>query len=112
MILAGRLPTRARAAMIATDVHQHLWSERLLALLAARTRPPSLRRAGGEWILRLDGEAEAPVDLAAHRPDARRRELDAAGVARARGCPSSPPGIAARRPRAAAPPRDAHPAGP
>src|SRR5436853_515978 len=57
--------------MIATDVHQHLWSERLLALLATRTRPPSLRRAGGEWILRLDGEAEAPVDLAAHRPEAR-----------------------------------------
>jgi hypothetical protein len=30
--------------MIKTDVHQHLWSERLFGLLAARTRPPLLRR--------------------------------------------------------------------
>ena len=94
--------------MIATDVHQHLWSERLLALLATRTRPPSLRRAGGEWILRLDGEAEAPVDLAAHRPDARRRELDEAGIVRALVCLSSPLGIEALPPEDAAPLLDAH----
>jgi hypothetical protein len=36
--------------MIKTDVHQHLWSETLLGLLAARTRPPLLRRAGREWV--------------------------------------------------------------
>src|SRR2546421_6429287 len=89
--------------MIATDVHQHLWSERLLALLAARTRPPSLRRAGGEWILRLDGEAEAPVDLVAHRPDVRRRELDEAGLVPALVFPSRPPGIEGPPPRDAGP---------
>ena len=36
-----------------TDVHQHLWSERLFGLLAARARPPLVRRTGGEWVLRL-----------------------------------------------------------
>ena len=32
--------------MIRTDVHQHLWSERLVAALTWRRQPPLIRRSG------------------------------------------------------------------
>jgi hypothetical protein len=96
------------AAMIPTDVHQHLWSETLLGLLAARTRPPLLRRAGSEWVLRIDGEPEVAVELTAHDPEARARSLRDAGIDRALVCASSPLGIEALPPEDAAPLLDAH----
>jgi 6-methylsalicylate decarboxylase len=94
--------------MIETDVHQHLWSETLLARLAARTRPPLLRRAGPEWVLRIDGEPEVTVDLGAHEPAARARDLRDAGIARALVCASSPLGLEALPPEDAIPLLAAH----
>jgi predicted TIM-barrel fold metal-dependent hydrolase len=77
-------------------------------MLAARRRPPRLRRAGREWILRIDGEPEAVVDLAAHDREARARDLHDAGIGRALVCASSPLGIEALPPEDAAPLLDAH----
>jgi predicted TIM-barrel fold metal-dependent hydrolase len=94
--------------MIKTDVHQHLWSERLLALLAARTRPPLLRRVGGDWVLRLDGEPEVTMDPAAHDPDSRAGELREAGIDRGLVCLSSPLGIESLPPEEAVPLLHAH----
>jgi 6-methylsalicylate decarboxylase len=94
--------------MVQTDVHQHLWSERLLGLLAARTRPPRLRRTGSEWVLRLDGEPEVTIDPAGHEPPARARELRDVGVDRGLVCLSSPLGIEALPPEEAVPLLDAH----
>ena len=94
--------------MIETDVHQHLWSETLLGLLAARTRPPLLRRVGREWALRIDGEPEATVELAAHDPEIRARDVRDAGIERALVCASSPLGIEALPPEEAAPLLEAH----
>jgi hypothetical protein len=75
------------------DVHQHLWPEPFVAALARRTDAPALRRSGGEWLLRLAGEPEAPLDLAPQAPAARRATLAADGVDRALICLSSPLGI-------------------
>jgi hypothetical protein len=58
------------------DLHQHLWPERLIALLARRRTLPRLWRSGAEWRLRLRGEPDCAVDLAAHDP-ARRAALAA-----------------------------------
>lgn len=57
--------------MATYDVHQHLWPERFVAALRARTTPPLL--AGNE--LRTV-EGRFPVDLAAHEPEARIRALE------------------------------------
>src|SRR3954471_7066094 len=74
-------------------VHQHLWPEPFVAALARRADAPALRRSGGEWLLRLAGEPEAPLALAPQDPGARAATLHADGVDRALLCLSSPLGI-------------------
>jgi hypothetical protein len=81
------------ATMPATDVHQHLWPEPLLRLLAARAAAPRLRRAGDGWELELSGEAPEPFDLRAHDPAARTALADRDGLERVLVAPSSPLGI-------------------
>ena len=79
----------------ATDVHQHLWPEPLLAALARRSRPPLLRRDGRGWILRIAGEPEWPVDLADHDVARRARLVEDDGLDRALVALSSPLGVEA-----------------
>ena len=79
--------------MPATDVHQHLWPEPLLRLLAARADAPRLRRAGDAWELELSGEAPAVFDLRAHDPAARTALAGRDGLERVLVAPSSPLGI-------------------
>ena len=77
------------------DMHQHIWTEPLLASLQARESPPYVRRAdgltvlhaGGErpYVIDVDGES-APRRAALHRPD----RIDLAVIAL-----SSPIGIEA-----------------
>jgi len=86
------------------DVHQHLWTEPLLAALEQRTTPPFAR--GG--TIHTPGEAPATIDLGGERPQARRALLARDGVDRAVIAISSPIGIEAL-PRAQAQPLiDAH----
>jgi 6-methylsalicylate decarboxylase len=81
--------------MPVTDVHQHLWPESLLRLLAARPRAPRLVRHADGWELELAGEAPARFDTRAHDP-ARRAALAAAdGLGRVLVAPSAPLGIEA-----------------
>ncbi|MGD9696550.1 MAG: amidohydrolase family protein [Thermoleophilia bacterium] len=77
------------------DVHQHLWPERLLEALARRDRPPLLRRSRGEWLLRIEGEPEWPVDPADHDPERRAAALADDDLERAVVALSSPLGIEA-----------------
>jgi 6-methylsalicylate decarboxylase len=79
--------------MPATDVHQHLWPEPLLGLLAARLEVPRLRRHGGGWELELAGEPPSVIDLRAHDPAARAEVARADGVERVLVAPSAPLGI-------------------
>jgi predicted TIM-barrel fold metal-dependent hydrolase len=89
--------------MPATDVHQHLWPEPLLAELARRRRPPRLVRDGAGWTLRMHGERDAPFEPADHDPARRLELLDAQGVERALVAPSTPLGIEALDPDDAGP---------
>ena len=79
--------------MPATDVHQHLWPESLLGLLAARDEAPRLRRGGDGWQLELAGEAPAAFDVRAHDPAARADVAAGDGIDRVLVAPSSPLGI-------------------
>jgi hypothetical protein len=54
------------------DVHQHLWPEPFVELLARRRRPPRLSGS----VLELAGERESEVDLGAHDLAARLALLD------------------------------------
>jgi predicted TIM-barrel fold metal-dependent hydrolase len=78
-----------------TDVHQHLWSEQLVAELTWRREVPLIRRSGRGWVLRLRDEPECAFDPADHDPDARRALLARDGIDRALLCISSPLGIEA-----------------
>lgn len=57
--------------MTRIDVHQHAWTPRLVAALAAREAPPRLRvGADGGWVLELAGEAPyALADVPPLAPD-------------------------------------------
>jgi predicted TIM-barrel fold metal-dependent hydrolase len=94
--------------MTRTDIHQHLWSEALVAELTWRREPPLLRRSGRGWALRLRDEPEYPFDPAEHDPAARRALLAADGIERALLCISSPLGIEALDRPAAEPLLAAH----
>ena len=56
---------------MATDLHQHLLPEPLIAALARRTAPPRLARDGHDWRLELAGEPGSAFALADHDPAAR-----------------------------------------
>lgn len=65
------------------DVHQHLWTERLCVALAARERPPRLRRpARGQagWVLELAGEPPFALSGAPDDPARRAAQLEGFGV--------------------------------
>ena len=79
--------------MPATDVHQHLWPESLLGLLAARDEAPRLRRGGDGWQLECAGEAPAAFDARAHDPAVRAELAAADEIERVLVAPSSPLGI-------------------
>jgi predicted TIM-barrel fold metal-dependent hydrolase len=85
------------------DIHQHLWPEPLLEALSRRSERPCIRRGREGWTLRIDGEAEAPLDLADHDPDRRAALADADGIDLALVALSPPLGIEAL-PRAQAEP--------
>ena len=53
------------------DVHQHIWSEPLVAALSARREPPRIRRDGARWLLELTSEPCSQVDVAADDADRR-----------------------------------------
>lgn len=76
-----------------TDIHQHLWPERLIGALSERTRTPLIRRSGNRWALRIAGEPEHLFDLTEHDPDVRARALDRSGLERAVISLSGPLGI-------------------
>lgn len=57
------------------DLHQHLWPERFVAALRARTTPPLLSR---DELVTTEGRF--PVDLSVHRPEARILALDRDGI--------------------------------
>jgi predicted TIM-barrel fold metal-dependent hydrolase len=75
------------------DVHQHLWSEPLVAALEARSELPFVRREHGLTVLFLGGERPCVLDMASEQPAARAELLDRDGVDRALICLSSPLGI-------------------
>jgi hypothetical protein len=79
--------------MARIDLHQHLWPEPLLALLARRSAPPRLRRRGHGWELVLAGEAPSSLELAAHDPVVRALEAERDGFDRIAIAPSAPLGI-------------------
>jgi hypothetical protein len=94
--------------MLRTDVHQHLWSDRLVAALASRREPPLIRRSGRGWVLRLRDEPEFGFEPADHDPPARRALLGRDGIERALLCLSAPLGIEALDRREAEPLLAAH----
>ena len=61
--------------MATYDFHQHLWPERFVAALRARTSPPML--SGDELVT---AEERFPTDLGAHDPENRIRALDRDGI--------------------------------
>ncbi len=79
-----------------TDIHQHLWPERLLEALRARCEPPFLRG----WTLHTATEPPYEIALEQHDPEAR-AALDPE-VGRIVLAPSAPLGIEALSPDEAA----------
>jgi hypothetical protein len=75
------------------DVHQHLWTEPLVELLAGRTELPFVRREHGLTVLFLAGERPYVIDLAAEAPARRAALVERDGLDRALLCLSSPLGI-------------------
>jgi hypothetical protein len=75
------------------DVHQHLWSESLVAALEARGELPFVRREHGLAVLFLGGERPCVLDAASEAPAARAELLERDGLDRALICLSSPLGI-------------------
>ena len=78
------------------DVHQHLWTEPLLAALAERERLPFVRRRGGATaILHSAGECAYAIDTEIETPGHRAAQLRDAGLDVALIALSSPIGIEA-----------------
>jgi predicted TIM-barrel fold metal-dependent hydrolase len=94
--------------MLRTDVHQHLWSDALVAALTWRREPPLIRRSGHAWVLRLRDEPECHFDPADHDPQARRALLQRDGIERVLLCISGPLGIEALERAEAEPLLEAH----
>lgn len=77
------------------DVHQHIWTEPLLTLLAARTAPPLVRIENGLTVLHCAAEAPYVIDLIAEAPLRRAALVHDDGLDLALLAPSSPIGIEA-----------------
>jgi hypothetical protein len=75
------------------DVHQHLWSEPLVAALSGRRELPFARRENGLTILYMAGERPYVLDLEGEAPSRRSALVDSDGLDRALLCLSSPLGI-------------------
>ncbi len=75
------------------DVHQHLWTEPLLAALEQRSELPFVRREHGLTVLFLGGERPYVLDMSGEAPDARGALVEQDGLDRALVCLSSPLGI-------------------
>src|SRR4051794_25584883 len=89
------------------DVHQHLWSEPLVAALARRRLPPRARRERDGWWLDLAGEA--PCRLSLEDVEQRAALVRTDGLDRALVAISSPLGVESLDPDEAAPVLDAYP---
>jgi 6-methylsalicylate decarboxylase len=89
------------------DVHQHLWPEPLIAMLARRSEPPRVRRERDGWYIDTPGEPATPFDLVDHDPDLRADLVRADGLDLACVALSSPLGIEALPAREARPLLDA-----
>jgi hypothetical protein len=75
------------------DVHQHLWTEPLLAELADRTALPFVRAENGLTVLYIDGDRPYVIDRRAEEPALRAALVERDGLDRALLCLSSPLGI-------------------
>ena len=75
------------------DIHQHLFTEPVLAALARRDEAPRLVRRDRSWALELAGEPESPVAPPGQALERRMRELHADRIDRAVLCPSVPLGV-------------------
>jgi 6-methylsalicylate decarboxylase len=73
------------------DVHQHLWSEPLVAELSRRSRPPRVHATRGGLRLELGGEPESAIPI--DDPAARAMLAGADGIDRALVALSCPLGI-------------------
>jgi 6-methylsalicylate decarboxylase len=89
-VTTTRDPSRPRV-----DVHQHVWTEPLLAELQARTRLPFVRVERDLTVLHLARERPYVIEVDAETRDRRARLLASDGVDRALVCLSSPLGIEA-----------------
>jgi 6-methylsalicylate decarboxylase len=81
------------SAGMRTDVHQHLWSEPLIAGLAARAELPFVRFERGLTVLYLAGERPYVIDRAGEEPGRRAALVEHDGLDRALLCLSSPAGV-------------------
>jgi len=79
--------------MTKIDVHQHLWTEPLVAALAGRRELPFVRREHGLTVLFLAGERPYVIDLPNDEPTHRAALIERDGIDRALLCLSSPLGI-------------------
>jgi predicted TIM-barrel fold metal-dependent hydrolase len=62
------------------DVHQHIWTERLLDALEARRTPPFVRRSRGLTVLHAAGEQPYVIDREAESPGRRATLVDGDGL--------------------------------
>jgi hypothetical protein len=76
-----------------TDIHQHLWTEPLVAALAERRELPFVRSEGGLTVLYLAEERPYVIDRNSEEPARRAALVEQDGVDRALVCLSSPLGI-------------------
>src|SRR4051812_45565203 len=70
------------------DLHQHLWTEPVVAALARRTDAPRIRRDGLLWRLDLPGEPSCTVDVDGDDPGRRAGLVCLDGLDRALVAPS------------------------
>ncbi len=79
--------------MTRVDVHQHLWSEPLVAALEGRRQFPFIRRESGLAVLYLAGERPYVIDMSSETAARRGQLVEQDGLERALICLSSPLGI-------------------
>jgi 6-methylsalicylate decarboxylase len=77
------------------DIHQHVWTEPLLEVLARREELPFVRHEHGLTVLFLAGERPYVIDVEAESPARRAALVEFDGLDRALVCISSPLGIEA-----------------